>query len=248
MLQVCWWSVCQSMSVYVLIASVTSRKTTLRTADCYLFPTNLPFRLAPAYTERWSEPSWYSLGRIESLFENETASAKQIFRQTIPCAGHINECWAQLITYHIHTNDYGKMAAFSSTKAVKCGSFSVLRSFYFPCSQTESWDKIFPLFFVSFPIVVCILIVQYVIIFKYQSIEVFCLFYLLLFSWNRVLLCNPGWPLCSKPPSSVSQHIIGYNYVCSIVLRFKPTQFWSKQNITFEPKDVRMKNVWRQAS
>lgn len=87
-----------------------------------------------------------------------------------------------LITYHIYTNDYGKMAAFSSTKAVKCVSFSVLHSFYFPCSQTESWDKIFPLFFVSFPIVLCILIFQYVIIFKYQSVEVLCLFYLLLFS------------------------------------------------------------------
>lgn len=56
-----------------------------------------------------------------------------------------------LITYHIYTNDYGKMAAFSSTKAVKCVSFSVLRSFYFPCSQTESWDKIFPLFFCFLP-------------------------------------------------------------------------------------------------
>ena len=127
-------------------------------------------------------------------------------------------------------------------------SFSVLRSFNLPVVKQNLGTKVFPLLFVSFPVVICILIFQYVIIFKYQSLEVFCLFYLLLFSWDRVLLCNPGWPLCFKPPSSVSQHIIGYNYACSIILGFKPIQFWSKQNIISGPKDVRMKNVWRQAS
>lgn len=232
MLQACWWSVCQSMSVYTLIASVTSCKTVSFENDRLLFVLNNPppprFRLPPAYTAWWSEPSWYSLGRIESLFENENASAKQIFRQTLPCTGHINECWAQLMyLWSLTTFIPMAMVKWLHSQVPWLSSaylflFSAL--FTSPAVRQNPGTKSSH-FFVSFPIVLCILIFQYVIIFKYQSVEVFCLFYLLLFSWNRALLCNPGWPLCSKPPSSASQHIIGYNFVRSIVWGFKPTQF-----------------------
>lgn len=152
------------VSIFWLPQGQVAKQLASRTADCYPFSTNPPFRLPPAYTEQWSEPSWCSLGRIAFVWKHDCICKRNLYSDNVFCRWHkrmLGSADVSLISYHIHVYDCGQMAPFWSIR--QSSMYSFLLSLNLSCPVVKSWwcSKIFPLLFLPPSVdVLCPLIFQ----------------------------------------------------------------------------------------